>query len=145
MTQAPDGEAGGAFLRFERVSKAYGRRPALTDISFALAKGEVVGFVGPNGAGKSTTLRILAGLLRPDIGTVRLDGVDQRSDPRGVRSRIGVLIESPAFYPTLSALDHLDYVARLRGCEKRWPLGDTLRQVGLDPSRASRSAGSRSG
>jgi ABC-type multidrug transport system ATPase subunit len=123
----------GPLLEFEHVSKAFGHQPALADVSFHLARGEIVGFAGPNGAGKSTTLRILVGLLRPDSGTVRVEGVDRRSASREVRRQIGALIESPAFYPTLTALDHLRYVARLRGCADGQPLEATPRNVGLDP------------
>ena len=121
------------FLEFERVTKAFGRQRALSEVTFTVGRGEVVGFVGPNGAGKSTALRILTGLLRPDSGTVRLDGVAQRVDPRRVRGKIGALIESPACYPGLTAWDHLAYVGRLRGMHGLDP-APTLRAVGLDPS-----------
>lgn len=122
------------FLDVDRVSKSFGRYTALSEVSFTLARGDILGFVGPNGAGKSTTLRILAGLLSADAGSVRLDQIDIRNDPRRFRMRIGTLIESPAFYPTLTAADHLAYVGRLRGAHERTRQLQTLRDVGLDPA-----------
>src|SRR3970282_1170006 len=95
--------------------KAFGGRPALHDISFSIAPGEIVGFVGPNGAGKSTTLRIACGLLRPGAGSVRLDGFCVRQSPRDYLGRLGALIESPGYWPALSARHHLAYLARVRG------------------------------
>ena len=122
-----------ARLQVERISKRFGAQRAVDSLSFAVAPGEVVGFVGPNGAGKSTTLRIISGLISPDSGRVLLDGVDLRSDPIRFRARIGVLIESPAIYPMLTAFDHLAYIARLRGACEKAAIDRALRDVGLAP------------
>jgi len=121
-------------VQVERISKSYGRQLAVDGVSFSIAPGEIVGFVGPNGAGKSTTLRVLTGLITPDSGTVSLDGIDQRTDPTGFRSRLGALIEAPAIYPMLSAFEHLAYVARIRRSFDRSRIENTLRDVGLDPA-----------
>jgi lantibiotic transport system ATP-binding protein len=122
-----------ARLQVEGISKRFGSQVAVDDLSFSVAPGEIVGFVGPNGAGKSTTLRIISGLISASSGRVLLDGVDQHIDPIGFRARLGVLIESPAIYPMLTAFDHLAYVARLRGnCETR-RIESALRNVGLAP------------
>lgn len=120
-------------LSVDRIRKSYGPQLAVADVSFAVAPGEIVGFVGPNGAGKSTTLRILTGLLPPDAGTVTLDGLDSARQPTAFRARFGALIEAPAMLPMLTALAHLEYVARLRGGPGRYQLRDTLKAVGLDP------------
>jgi len=121
------------FLQVTGISKTYGRQNALRDVSFVVAPGEIVGLVGPNGAGKSTTLRIICGLLRPDSGGVRIDGIDQRKEPARFRSRLGALIEAPACYPSLTAFDHLAYLARIRGCHDRSELERVLTNVGLPP------------
>jgi len=121
------------FLQVTGISKTYGRQTALRDVSFVVAPGEIVGLVGPNGAGKSTTLRIICGLLRPDSGGVRIDGIDQRKEPARFRSRLGALIEAPACYPSLTAFDHLAYLARIRGCHDRSELERVLTNVGLPP------------
>jgi ABC-type multidrug transport system ATPase subunit len=120
-------------VQIDGVSKRYGEQRAVDDLSFSIAPAEIVGFVGPNGAGKSTTLRILAGLVTPDSGSVLLDGIDQRADSTGFRSRLGVLVESPAIYPMLTAFEHLAYVARLRRAFDGTRIRQTLREVGLDP------------
>jgi ABC-2 type transport system ATP-binding protein len=114
--------------------KAFGGRPALHDISFSIAPGEIVGFVGPNGAGKSTTLRIACGLLRPDAGSVRLDGFCVRQSPRDYLGRLGALIESPGYWPALSARHHLAYLAWARGGTAVDRIEEALTEVGLDPT-----------
>lgn len=121
-------------VQLDHVSKRYGQQLAVDDVSCSIAPAEIVGFVGPNGAGKSTTLRILTGLLRPDAGRVLMDGVDQRTDPTGFRSRLGALLEAPAAYPTLSAWEHLAYIARLRRAFDEGRIRETLLEVGLDPN-----------
>jgi lantibiotic transport system ATP-binding protein len=130
------GDSGG--LRIERISKRFGSQLAVDDLSFSVAPGEIVGFVGPNGAGKSTTLRIVTGLIGPGSGRVLLDGVDQRRDPIGFRSRVGALIESPAIYPMLTAFDHLAYIARLRGACDKGQIDRALGDVGLAPDSRKR-------
>ncbi len=130
------GESGA--LRVEGITKRFGSQVAVDGLSFSVAPGEIVGFVGPNGAGKSTTLRIVTGLIAPDSGRVLLDGVDQRRDPIGFRSRVGALIESPAIYPMLTAFDHLAYVARLRGTCDKVAIDSALGDVGLAPESRKR-------
>jgi ABC-2 type transport system ATP-binding protein len=125
-----------SFLEVAAISKRYGRQQAVQDVSFAIAPGEVVGLVGPNGAGKSTTLRIVCGLLRPDAGRIALDGIDQRREPVRFRQRLGALIEAPAYYPALSARDHLAFLQRLRGSLDHVVLDRVLTAVGLPPQSA---------
>jgi ABC-2 type transport system ATP-binding protein len=120
-------------LEVAGISKTYGRQPALHALSFVVAPGEIVGLVGPNGAGKSTTLRIVCGLLRSDSGRLAIDGIDQREHATRYRSQLGALIEAPACYPSLTAFDHLAYLARLRGGFDRASLERLLTEVGLQP------------
>lgn len=127
-----------AGVSVQGIRKSYGRRLAVDDVSFVVGPGEIVGFVGPNGAGKSTTLRILTGLLRPDAGHVSLDDVALSDHPREFRARIGALIEAPAMYPMLTAADHLNYLARLRGRAGGPLVRETLRAVNLDPDSRKR-------
>jgi ABC-2 type transport system ATP-binding protein len=102
-------------IQVEQLSKYYGARAAIRNLSFRISSGEVVGFLGLNGAGKTTTLRILGGVLLPTTGTVRLDGQDLLTAPRQLRARIGFLPEIPPLYEEMSVGEYLAFVAALRG------------------------------
>ncbi|MEV4154261.1 ABC transporter ATP-binding protein [Nocardia salmonicida] len=95
------------------LTKRYGEHLAVDAVSMRVAAGEIYGFLGPNGAGKTTTLRMLAGLVRPSVGTATVRGRTP-GDPATLRG-IGVLIEGPGFYPYLSGRDNLRVLARYRG------------------------------
>jgi ABC-2 type transport system ATP-binding protein len=102
-----------AMIEAQRVSKFYGARRALADVSFSIAKSEVVGFLGLNGAGKTTVLKILCGLLIPSAGRVLVDGIDATVHPRELRRRIGFLPDRPPLYPELTVRQMLTYAGRL--------------------------------
>ncbi len=121
------------------LRKTFRGKPALDGVSFQLHRGEVVGFVGPNGAGKTTTMKIMAGLLHPDAGSVSIGDTDLRRAPSAFLRHIGVLIDSPAFYPTLSAYNHLAFLSRMRGEFSRESVHAALGMVGLDPSSRKRA------
>jgi len=97
----------------EHLTKRYGDRVAVDDVSLTVRRGEVYGFLGPNGAGKTTTLRMLLGLIRPTAGRAVVLGAAPGA-PAGVR-RVGALIEGPGFYPYLSGRDNLRVIARYQG------------------------------
>jgi sodium transport system ATP-binding protein len=99
----------------ESLVKAFGPTAAVRDLSFTVAPGEIYGLLGPNGAGKTTTLRILAGILVPTSGRVRVTGIDVASDTRAVRRRLGFLTNTTGLYPRLSGRELLRYFARLYG------------------------------
>ena len=102
----------------EGVSKHYGDRIALADVSFQIAKGEVVGFLGLNGAGKTTMLKILCGLLLPSAGRIRVDGIDGMEAPLELRRRIGFLPDRPPLYPEMTVRQMLEHAGRLNGVPK---------------------------
>jgi ABC-2 type transport system ATP-binding protein len=99
----------------DRLGKRFGRRTALADATFHVARGEVVGFLGPNGAGKTTALRVLAGIFPPSSGRAIVGGVDVVADPHRVRAQVGYALERPALYPEMTVAGLLAFVARLRG------------------------------
>lgn len=103
-------------IQTRAVTKFYGRRRAVRDLSFQIEDREIVGFLGLNGAGKSTTLRILAGLLAPSHGEVHIDGEDLLG-PTGpeVRRRIGFLPDRPPVYDEMAVRAYVEFAARLRG------------------------------
>lgn len=90
-----------------------GTRAVLSGLSLAVGAGEIVGLLGPNGAGKSTAFQVLTGLLRPDAGTLRLDGVEIPFGARELRARMGVVFQEPALDPRLTARENLLLAARL--------------------------------
>jgi ABC-2 type transport system ATP-binding protein len=100
-------------IETEHLSKSYGSKRAVDDLSLRVAPGEILGFLGPNGAGKSTTVKILAGLVTPDAGRAIVAGFDIARDPLEVKRRLGVVLESPAVYDTLTAEEYLELVGCL--------------------------------
>jgi ABC-type multidrug transport system ATPase subunit len=104
--------------------KRFGKKTAIDDVNFDVARGEIVALLGPNGAGKSTTFACLAGLMRPDAGTIAFDGRQLESD-RG--RTVAVIPETPDVYPLLTVWEHLVFVARLCRLDPGWEgRGETL-------------------
>ena len=101
-------------IEIEKLSKRYRDLVAVDNISFSVAKGEIVGFLGPNGAGKSTTMKIITGFLPASSGSVKVAGVDVFEDPMTVRKSIGYLPEIPPVYPELTVREYLKFVAKLK-------------------------------
>lgn len=97
----------------ENLTRRFGERLAVENLSVEIAEGEVFGFLGPNGAGKTTTVRMLAGLLAPTAGRARVAGVDVCAEPQRVRSLVGILTEHPGLYEKLSAWHNLKFYADL--------------------------------
>lgn len=102
-------------IRVEGITKRFGDRLALENVSFEVEQGEIMGFLGPNGAGKTTTMRIITGYLPPSEGRVTVDGFDILEQPREVKRRVGYLPEVPPLYNELLVDEYLDYAAALRG------------------------------
>jgi len=121
-------------ISVEGVSKRYGTVSAVDQLSFAVQRGEVVGFLGPNGAGKTTTMRMITGTLQPDEGSVLLDGVSVTDDPMAAKRRIGYLPEANPLYDELIVAEYLDYVAELRGLsreESRSGMKEAVEETGI--------------
>lgn len=100
------------------LTRAYGSRAAVSDVSFNLSKGEVLGFLGPNGAGKSTTMKMLTGNLAPTSGTVKICGIDMIENPKEAKALIGYLPETPPLYRELTVDEFLTVAARLHGVSR---------------------------
>lgn len=127
----PSASAAEPAIDIVSVQKRFGRGPgavqALAGLSLSIPRGVVYGLLGPNGAGKSTLLRLLAGLLRPDGGDIKIFG--QPATPVA-RRRLGMLIETPSFYPFLTAREHLDMQARSSATQHC--VEPVLRRIGLE-------------
>jgi len=102
-------------IQVDGLTKYYGARAAIHDLSFRISTGEVVGFLGLNGAGKTTTLKILAAVLLPSSGSVRIDGLDVARAPLSLKQRIGYLPEQPPLYDEMTVGEYLRFVAELHG------------------------------
>lgn len=113
-----------AILVADHLSKWYGPRLAVDDVSFEVQKGEVVGLLGPNGSGKSTILRILTGYLRPSGGTARIGGFDVLTHGLEARLRVGYVPEDVPLYTHMRVTEFLSFMGRLRGLD-----GERLRNA----------------
>src|ERR1700756_2304527 len=102
-------------ITVKELTKRYGRTTAVDQISFEVAKGQVVGFLGPNGAGKTTTMRMLTCFLPPSAGTAKVAGFDVFEEPLEVKRRIGYLPETPPLYPEMETAEYLKFAGKLKG------------------------------
>jgi ABC-2 type transport system ATP-binding protein len=101
-------------IRVEGLTKDYGLRRAIEDLTFDAQKGEILGFLGPNGAGKTTTMRILTGYMPPTSGTAQVAGFDVVDQSLEVRRRVGYMPETVPLYPDMTVFDYLKFMADLR-------------------------------
>jgi ABC-2 type transport system ATP-binding protein len=119
-------------IRVENLTKDYGSRRAVSNVTFEAEQGEVLGFLGPNGAGKTTTMRILTGYMPPTDGTATVAGYDVVSESLEVRRRVGYLPETVPLYTDMRAVDYLQFMADLRHIpDARERAYETLEMVGL--------------
>jgi gliding motility-associated transport system ATP-binding protein len=102
-------------IKVQALTKKYARTIAVDQISFEVAKGQIVGFLGPNGAGKTTTMRMLTCFLPPSAGTATVAGFDVLEQPLEVKKRIGYLPETPPIYPEMETAEYLKFVGKLKG------------------------------
>lgn len=114
-------------IALDSVSKRYGPKTVLHDVSFTVERNEIVGFLGPNGAGKTTTIRMIAGFTAATSGTVTVAGHDMAVENREAARRIGYLPEHPPLYDTLDVGAYLRFVARVKGVPSRDVAGELER------------------
>ncbi len=125
-------------IQVEHLTKHYGPKTAIADVSFSVEKGEVLAFLGPNGAGKTTTMRILTASMPATSGSARVAGFDCFDQPREVKRAIGYLPEVPPLYTEMTVSEYLTFVGRLKGIEPaRLPqaLDRALEQLSLGEVR----------
>ena len=124
-----------SFLSLERVSKRFDGVTAVDQVSFAVDRGQVVGFLGPNGAGKSTTMRMITQFYEPDSGRITLDGVPLADAARESKRRIGYLPENNPLYADMLVADYLAFIADLRelaGLTRRQSLDAAVTGTGIE-------------
>ena len=106
-------------IEAEALCKRFGAIEAVREVSFAARDGEITGLLGPNGAGKSTTLRMVYGVLAPDSGSVRIDGIDIRGETSRARAHLGVLPHAAGLYGNLTARENIAYFGSLQGIDRK--------------------------
>jgi len=105
-------------IEIDKLSKRFGALTAVDDVSFRVARGEVLGFLGPNGAGKTTTMRMITGFLKPDGGRISVSGHDVLEDDIAAKAAIGYLPEGAPLYGDMTAAGFLRFIADTRGVER---------------------------
>ena len=123
------------FLSLDGISKRFGGVTAVDQVSFAVDRGQVVGFLGPNGAGKSTTMRMITQYYEPDSGTITFDGVPLADAGRAAKRRIGYLPENNPLYEDMLVHDYLAFIADLRelvGAGRRQALDAAVTGTGIE-------------
>lgn len=104
-------------IEVSHLTKRYGDKYAVNDISFSVNEGEILGFLGPNGAGKSTTMNMLTGYLSSNEGTVKIAGIDILEEPNNAKKHIGYLPEIPPLYTDMTVKEYLNFIYDLKGCK----------------------------
>lgn len=132
-------------IRVEGLTKRFGQKTVVDDVSLTVARGEIAGFLGPNGSGKTTTIRMMCGLLTPDAGTGDVLGHDILTEGGAIKRRVGYMTQKFSFYEDLTIEENLDFVAGLYGlADRRRVVAETLADLGL-ATRRHQLAGSLSG
>lgn len=117
-------------LQTDRLTKKLGGKAVVSDVNLRIGKGDIYGFLGPNGAGKTTTIRMLLGLAKPTLGSVRVFGKELRKERMAILRKVGSLVEYPSYYGHLSAVENLEAVRRLLGVPQS-RIGEALATVRL--------------
>jgi heme exporter protein A len=128
----------------DAVGRRFGIRWVLRGVSLTIGRGEVVGLMGANGSGKSTLLRVIGTLLKPNAGTVRVNGMDVVRDASGVRSQLGFLSHAPGIYDDLTARENLQFAADMLGVSGA-EIPGILDRVGLSHVANDRARGFSAG
>jgi len=118
-------------LKIENLKKNFGNIEAVKNVNLEVYKGDIFGFLGPNGAGKSTTIRMILGLIKPNQGNIKIDGLDINKDYKKALNRVGTIVETPNFYEYLTGYENLKLQANLYKNISRIDIKQILKKVGL--------------
>jgi ABC-2 type transport system ATP-binding protein len=115
-------------IEIDNLTKAYGSFVAVSDLSFAVRAGEVMGLVGPNGAGKTTTLRCLVGIIAPASGEIRICGHSLKTEPLAAKQNLAFMPDEPRLFNYLTVREHLQFTARIYGVRDFHAISEVLLQ-----------------
>ena len=127
-----------SIIEVEKLTKSYGRRRGIADVSFEVSEGEVFGFLGPNGAGKTTTIRTLMALIRADLGTAKITGLDCWDRSVDIKRLVGYVPGEPSLDGNLTGGQILEYFAHLRGGVDQKYLKQLVERLDLETGRKFR-------
>lgn len=102
-------------LRIQNLTKTYGNKKAVDDLSLHIRPGEIYGFIGHNGAGKTTTIKSCCGIIKPDSGVIHIDGISVSDDPMECKRRIAYIPDNPDLYAFLTGIKYLNFIADVYG------------------------------
>jgi ABC-2 type transport system ATP-binding protein len=118
-------------LKTENLTKLYGKKAAVDSVSISIEKGDIFGLIGQNGAGKTTFMKMITSLVKPTSGSIELFGEADETKLKAARARIGSVIETPALFSNLSAVQNLEYFCKQRGITDKNRIPECLETVGL--------------
>lgn len=127
-----------SYIEVRNVSKSFGHRPILQDVSLSVDRGQTVGLVGANGSGKSVLFKILCGFEKPDEGSVSVGGMLLGKNGRDFPANLGVFINSPGFIGIYSGIQNLKFLADIRGKIGEKEIREAMSKVGLDPDNKTK-------
>jgi ABC-2 type transport system ATP-binding protein len=122
-------------LQVDKVVKSFGANMAVKGVSFEVENNQILGLLGPNGSGKSTMMKIIVGILKPDSGSVNVQGIDVAADAISVKKMVGFVPESARLYEFLTGIEYLDFVATVHGLEpdvKQERISEFLKALDLE-------------
>ena len=116
-------------LEVNKLTRLYGDLKAVDDVSFKIAKGEIVGLLGHNGAGKTTIMKMLSGFIESNHGTIKINNINLKDNPKKAQKGIGYLSENLPIYPEMIVADYLDYVSEIKGIDENQKISEIKRVI----------------
>ena len=104
-------------IKIDSVTKTYGKKVAVDNLSLTLKPGTITGYIGPNGAGKTTTIKMLTGILKPDSGKISLNGIDMAKEPEKAKQEFAYIADSPDLFTALKGLEYITFICDVYGVE----------------------------
>lgn len=128
-----------AIIETKNLTKRYGKKAALDDLTLTVNEGEILGFLGPNGAGKTTTIRLLLGLIKPTSGNATVFGLDATKQPSDIHARVAYVPGETNYWPSMSGAETLRFLANLHGGTDKKYESELIKKFAFDPNKKVRA------